>query len=126
MILARAGQRSGASCTLRYAPPEVVRAVDARGPIAVAPAADVWALGVIGYETLAAAPVFASVQDIFACGVRGQQYPWESAEPPSGWRESRLRPIIERCLVRDPNERATVDGILSAVQRLTQSTAAHG
>ena len=47
-----AGQELLPSCTLPYAPPEVVLAVFEQKTVIVQPSHDIWSMGVLGYEAL--------------------------------------------------------------------------
>jgi serine/threonine protein kinase len=57
--VARIGEPAPISYSLRYTPPEVVRALTQKARTIVPdPAMDAWALGVMAYEVLTGAPVF--------------------------------------------------------------------
>jgi hypothetical protein len=38
------------------------------------------------------------------------------------WNKSRLRPVVEQCLSRDPADRPTAQGVIGAIHRLCSTT----
>ena len=63
--VARVGAEVPLACTVKYSPPEVVLALDARvGSVVADPAIDAWALGVVAFELLTGRSTF----DILADG----------------------------------------------------------
>lgn len=51
------------------------------------------------------------------------KYPWEDKKRlPREWRHSRARPIVEMCLKRDPEERASAQALLAEVRRAAHNT----
>lgn len=71
------------NCTPSYAPPEVLDAYLKKRSVAVQASQDMWALGVMAYETICgsrAFPHFGSMDMVLDCGAGRSQYPWEQAE----------------------------------------------
>jgi serine/threonine protein kinase len=78
-----AGHSVSPHCTISYAAPEVLSAYTRRARVVVHPAQDIWALGVMAYETITrerAFPAYGSSETIMACGRAAQPYPWERPE----------------------------------------------
>ena len=120
-----AGEHIFPRCTLAYAPPEVVAAYQAGANITVAPAQDIWALGVMAFEALTGGRAVAATQELFLCAAGAKAYPWDSsmlADAPPRWRKSRLRPTIEQCLAHDPAQRPEAQAIVEQVNRLWVQT----
>jgi serine/threonine protein kinase len=120
-----AGEIRWPRCSLAYAPPEVVLAVNASEDVAVHPSHDVYALGVMASEAIARQAAHVATSDIFACAASGRRYLWEeaAAEQPAPWRQSRLRALVEPCLARDAAARLTA-AALAEIGRLGQATTA--
>ena len=115
------------SCTLQYAPPEAVCAGLNHAAATVNPAVDVWALGAVVFECLAAQPTFTNAADADApwtCACGDTRYPWERADVPCAWRKARARPVIERCLQRDAGKRPSAAALLRELQSLDDAMSA--
>jgi serine/threonine protein kinase len=113
-----AGEVLRPRCSLAYAPPEVVLAVEAGRHVTVAPEHDMWALGVIVFECVTRTRVCISVEKIQSCAHGWSTYPWEEpsvAQPPA-WRASRLRSMVFPFLARDATLRPSAAALLSAVR----------
>ena len=80
-----------------------------------------WALGVLAYETIMRQHTFARGKDqqpAFDCAAGRQQYPWEAdaaAAAESEWLRSRLRPLLQPLLSRDPEQRPSAEGLLGSL-----------
>lgn len=77
---AKAGEETAILFTPRYAPPEVIHTVAAHNRrMAVSPAVDSWALGVIAWELLTGSEALAlmEVPQLWACLVGQERLPWE-------------------------------------------------
>ena len=122
-----AGAHAAPCCTLRYAPPELVDAVAAKQRLLVEPCHDVWSLGVMAFETIAGTPAFSSSGQIFACARGAEVYPWTATrkpDAPAAWRRSRLRPVVQACLARDPTRRPSAEGLVAELARLCNASTA--
>jgi hypothetical protein len=114
----RAGEALRARCSLAYAPPEVALAALYSATVTAAPAHDIRAVGVMAFKTITRARALASQADVADCASGRARYPWElpPAEQPPTWRQSCLRPLLERCLARDAaaraRERASRGGVI--------------
>ncbi|KAL0019157.1 hypothetical protein WJX79_001466 [Trebouxia sp. C0005] len=106
--------------SLRYAAPEVVAAAVA-GPLATtipSPAADMWALGVLGYEMMTGQPLFGtqySNNDVIAMLLGYRKLPFEANL--SCWNaipEVNARSLIQSLLRPKPQERATASALLAS------------
>ena len=123
-----AGDTTFPCCTILYAPPEVVLAYEARDKAAVAPAHDVWSLGVMVYETITRAPAFArrglKLASVFACARGDECYAWERplGEQPPAWRNSRLREVVLLCLARDAAARPSAEELKTNIWRMGSRT----
>ncbi|KAL0024177.1 hypothetical protein WJX77_004480 [Trebouxia sp. C0004] len=115
---------AGSTCqvrySLRYAAPEVVAAAVA-GPqatMAPSPAADMWALGVLGYEMMTGQPLFGtqySNSDVIAMLLGYRKLPFEANL--SCWNaipEANARFLIQSLLRPKPQERATASALLAS------------
>jgi serine/threonine protein kinase len=121
---APAGEIKWPRCTLAYAPPEVVAAVDASRHVEVSAAHDMWALGVMAFEAIAGRVAFTMVSDIRECASGRAPYPWElpADEQPPAWRRSRLRGLLSPCLAREPAGRPSAATLLESVARMGDAT----
>ena len=91
----------------------------------VEPSLDVWALGVIAYESLtgnAVFPPFSDTKRTHECACGHAQYPWEVDAAPDTWRKARSRSIFERCLQRRPQARPSAAEVLQALRKLEHVT----
>jgi serine/threonine protein kinase len=111
----RAGEWKDARCTLRYAAPEVVLAINQNTQLQASPAVDVWALAMMSYEATVGQLHFTSAQDIFNCAQGHSKYPWElpSLQQPTEWQRSRIKGVLQPCLERDPALRPSVAQLLT-------------
>jgi serine/threonine protein kinase len=118
--LARKGVVAFPGCTTAYAAPEVLGALEGGKAITVDPAQDIWALGVLIYEALSPGRLQCRAEVVYARATGQQVYPWEASDDqqPGTWRCSRLRPLAQRCLQRNPHHRLTVTEILEAFMTL--------
>ena len=124
---AAAGERRAVSCTLPYAPPEAVNAHFGAREIKVSPALDIWAIGVIVYESLTGTQTFgnsASLAALQLCSTGEELYPWERelAAQPEPWRRARCRGVFEACLSREPAKRPSALGLLRHLHRMDHMT----
>jgi serine/threonine protein kinase len=81
--LQHAGTQATPSCSPTYAPPEVLDAYCEKRSVAVHASQDMWALGVMAFETIArtrAFPHFGSMDMILQCSAGTALYPWERPE----------------------------------------------
>jgi serine/threonine protein kinase len=123
-----AGEWKWPRCSLAYAAPEVVLAVNDNREISIQPSQDVWALGVMAFEALTQTRTLTMAQEVFDCASGSMQYPWEAvpAEQPAQWRQSRLRALILPCLARDAAARPSAAALLAAVGKIgCATTTAH-
>ena len=73
------GESAFPRCTPLYAAPEVMQALDHNRDIVVQPSQDIWALGVMAYETIVGEPLFPRgtlSNVVYQCAAGAQQYPW--------------------------------------------------
>ena len=120
-----AGELVKPRCTLSYAAPEVVAACEEPSDIVAAPAQDIWALGVMAFEAVNGRRAIDSTPELFQCAAGSKLYPWDTAKldtAPPQWRKSRLRPVIQACLARDPALRLTAAAVVSRVEHLWVQT----
>lgn len=114
--------------TLTYAPPEIVQVVHSHiskvvvhgSKVVVHGSADIWALGVLAFETITAQTSICTARDkaqryaqVTAMAAGAARYPWEvpAEEQPPVWQTSRLRGVIAPCLNRDPDARPTAEQV---------------
>jgi serine/threonine protein kinase len=120
-----AGQCSQVSCSLGYAPPEVVNAHADKSELVVEPSLDMWAIGVIVYECLAGCRAFdCGVREVQECAKGSKPYPWERPlqELPRGWRKSRARNVFQGCLSRDPKARPSAADVQQHLLKLSDTS----
>ena len=89
--------------------------------VTVAPAHDIWALGVMAFEALTGRRAVGSLEQLFQCARGERPYPWDASmlsEAPERWRKSRLRPLIEPCLAHDAAQRPAAAEIVARVERM--------
>jgi serine/threonine protein kinase len=115
------------SCTLRYAPPEAINAHTAGTNIIVDPSLDMWAIGVIVFESLTKSRAFqvhGGVEEAYECAEGAKLYPWERPveELPAQWRRSRACSLFLQCLERDPAARPTAEQLLQSLVKLSDCT----
>jgi serine/threonine protein kinase len=124
LLAAHVGDSRWPRCTLAYAPPDVVSAVDASRHIIITAAQDMWALGVMAFEAIVQKQTLTTISDINECAHGRKLYPWElpAAEQPRAWRQSRLRSLVLPCLARDAAQRPASGELLAQVRRLGQAT----
>jgi serine/threonine protein kinase len=121
------GQSSHLTFTLPYAAPEVVAAFEAgQHTVAMHPAADVWALGLIAFEMLTGERIFAPFteqQDILNAIAGRTAMPWEGVRRPEFLRKLRIfrRHVLE-CLQRDPAQRPPIDVVVRGWEHLFQAS----
>ena len=127
-VCARAGDDAPPQCTLGYAAPEVILAFNDKRSVAVTPAQDVWALGVMVFEALTRQPAvdpFGRVPGCLALARGERAYPWEaSGAQGGGFRRSRVWQLVAPCLARDPAERPSAAAVVDAVRAFCNRTAA--
>ena len=119
-----AGEWKWPRCTLAYAPPDVVNAARADRDIAMSPAQDLWALGVIAFEAVVGVTAMTSVNAIDECASGVAKYPWEQPPQaqPTAWRKSKLRSLITPFLSRDPQARPSATALLEALGHMGHAT----
>jgi serine/threonine protein kinase len=93
----------------------------------VDPSLDMWAIGVILFESLTRSRTFqihGGAEEAYECAEGAKQYPWERAveELPVQWRRSRACSLFSRCLSRDPAARPTSKQLLQSLHRLSDAT----
>lgn len=119
-----AGSIAPLSYSLRYAPPEVIRALEGgQRTIQADPAVDIWAIGVIAFELLTGEralhpsglePAAAETAALDAISGRSQ-LPWEQAEAGPQLEKLRgLKRTVLRCLERDPARRPSAQALLKS------------
>jgi serine/threonine protein kinase len=115
-------------CSLGYAPPEILRAFACKQPTAAHPSHDIWSLGVVVFEALTdtqAIPPFVNSAEVLAAAEAGNvEYPWERRPPLAQFARSKVRPIVEACLRRDPALRpsaADVRGMVDSIGQMTST-----
>jgi serine/threonine protein kinase len=122
-----AGQSSQLTFTLAYAAPEVVVAFEAgQRTLAMHPAADVWALGLIAFEMLTGERIFAPFaeqQDILNAVAGRTAMPWEGPRRPELLRKLRVfRKHVLACLQRVPAQRPPIDAVVRGWDHLFQAS----
>lgn len=93
--------------------------------VQVTAAADVWALGVLAYETISQTVMTdATASHASRCANGAAAYPWEApaVEQCKAWRESSLRLLLERCLNREAGARATAAELAEGAAQLSSFT----
>jgi serine/threonine protein kinase len=119
-----AGQEAPLSFSLKYAPPEVVKAYEARESIIMVDASmDMWSFGLMAFEMLTEEPVFppyTSTEDVCAQVSGRKLLPWEDPETADEKLKKlrMLRRSLVKCLSRDPVERPTSSELLAAWNHL--------
>lgn len=104
-----------------HAPPEVLKAATdsttgrlaTEATVTASTAQDVWAIGVMAFESLQGRPALDHEGQAQACAIGADEYPWEGSHAAGGsqdtaaaWqRATRLRRIVQPCLARDPDAR---------------------
>ena len=126
-IVADIGEVSFPRCTPVYAPPEVLRALEAKEHIPVHASQDIWALGVMVYEAITNTGPrdrFARPSDAFACASGARPWPWDlpAEQLHPAWRRSRLRAIAQPCLNPDAAQRPSAQGISDGILKLSSAT----
>jgi serine/threonine protein kinase len=122
-----AGKMVPPQCSLGYAAPEVVLAFSERKDIKASAAMDIWSLGVMVYEALTQQPAvdpFGGVD--FCCELaRGEaEFPWEEGDQDDKFQGSRARKLVEACLARNPESRATAASLVASISNLSKHSAA--
>ena len=121
-----AGSTQTITYSPRYAAPEVAAAKAAGASThVVAPALDVWALGVMAFELLAARPAFSAfttVAEIFASLLEepgAQPLPWADPNAAGDLEQlGNLRGPVLACLSPDPKARPTANALVATIHRL--------
>jgi serine/threonine protein kinase len=110
--------------SIGYAAPETVHALEAgERTVAVSPAVDMWALGVIAFELLTGAPTFAygeSREGALAKLAGRTALPWEAGAEGRDAKLTKLRRLkgtILACLDRDPAARPSARALLDTWNR---------
>jgi len=85
----------------RYVSPEVYR----EGEVALSRAADIWAIGCIGYELITGSPLFESADEIAACLARQAVDPSKFSRLGS---MPKIREILSGCLTVNHSNRWSV------------------
>jgi serine/threonine protein kinase len=119
------GECCSVRCTLKYAPPEAVIAHKGNSNLVVHPALDMWAIGVILFESLtkrSTVQKYSGYEEVCKCAEGAKKYPWEQPMPPREWRKSRAYHIFSSCLARDPAKRPTAKQALQSLLRLNETT----
>ena len=110
-------------CTPEYAPPEVLSALLQQRFVTVSAAHDMWALGVLGFETTVREQrMSVSGNEAVTHALEGTSYPWErgSDDQPRAWQHSRLRTLLLPCLARDPAKRPTAAELVGHIDSISQ------
>jgi serine/threonine protein kinase len=119
----RAGTDVQPLCTLAYAPPEVVMALESRTNITAEPAHDVWALGVIAFESFSRISLLSKLGANRAMCLKlaqgEEKYPWEEIQIESEYRDSRVRSVVEACLARDAAMRPSAEEVCRAIKQFS-------
>ena len=115
------------TCTLPYAPPELITAACDGTGVQASGAHDVWALGVIAYEAIVQGQALQTQQSILDCADGRAAYPWElpTEQQPVAWRKSKLRSLVAPCLARSADARPHASDVLAAAHRFGQATTMH-
>lgn len=119
-----AGQEAPLSFSLKYAPPEVVKAYEAHeSVIMVDPSMDMWSFGLMAFELLTEEPVFqpyTSAADVCDQVTGRKLLPWEDPELADDKLKKlrMLRRSLVKCLSRDPAERPSSGDLLASWNRL--------
>ena len=134
-----AGKTAPLTFSLSYAPPEVALLVEAGARSApAAAAADVWAVGVMGFELLTGERVFPAAAEppqpeegpdpeVLAALTGRAPLPWEAAAPGAAMRLQKLRGLKDtllRCLERDPAKRPTAQALLAMCDHISEESTA--
>ena len=119
-----AGESTWPSCSIAYAAPEVILAVTEQRQIIVNPAEDMWSLGVIAFEAITGKlgpRMHTAARD---CASGAALYAWEQPAQfaPPQWRRSRLAPLVQACLQREPAARSSAAALLAGIARLGDMT----
>ena len=120
-----AGETRRPACTLPYAPPEIVLAVDNDGSALVHPSHDIWSLAVIAYEAITQEALALKTREaVFGCAKHQYSYPWEAppAEQHKEWRRSKVRALLTPCLARDAAARPSAAQLLAQFDRAGSAT----
>ena len=102
--------------------------MSANANIVVHPSQDIWALGIIGFESVVGRVTLTTVGEMGDCASGRKSYPWELApelQPPV-WRQSRLRNLLLPCLAREPARRPTAAQFVAAAARMGHATTMQG
>ena len=131
-----AGSTARLCYSLKYAPPEIIHALEAgRKTTQVSGAVDIWAVGVIAFELLTGERAFpqftmslTGADDAVQDAIAGRtQLPWE--QPDAGPRLEKLRGLkrtVLRCLERKPSRRPTARNLLRSWEHAFDNMQAHG
>eukprot|EP00892_Ulva_mutabilis_P000505 jgi/Ulvmu1/10455/UM063_0010.1 len=123
---AQIGSTAGLAFSLKYAPPEVMAAVESGcRTIHVDAAVDIWAIGVIAYELLTGERAFpadgltaAEAEKKAQDAIAGRtQLPWEALSDGAKERLGKMRGLkrtVLRCLERDPAKRPSAEALLKS------------
>ena len=120
-----AGTKAGLAFSLNYAAPEVLEAQEAGArTIVAAPAADIWALGVVAYEILSrdrAFPLTCSSASIRAQIMGREELPWERPGRADVLRTAKHS--VLQCLARVPSARPTAPQLAATWRNLLEFAA---
>ena len=105
---------------VRYAAPEVVHALQQNMQIAAKPEHDLWALGVLAYETITGRRIFTNndPDTAFRCANALLAYPWGNDQQDPAFANDAARSAVEGCLRRDPMARDTAVTVANKMSRI--------
>ena len=78
----------------------------------------------MAYEAIVGCHAMSTFQEIRDRALGKAKYAWElpSSELPERWRRSRLRPLVQPCLARDPAQRPTAAQLVESLARIGDMT----
>ena len=118
------GQVKSIAFSLQFAPPETAqRIMEKKRSAVVSGTCDVWALGIMAWTLLTGKSPYAKGSDIMPKLLGTQNFPWEDPlDVQTRFRLGILAPTVRSMLLRDPEQRVTIDALLASWQALFHDT----